>query len=342
MIDDGDAEFHAVRPGEPTWAETNFFGFYQADDHLNVGVYALFRPNLGIVSSTIAINSRRAVTPWDAEFNDFRASMPMPEPATLLNFELANSLKITCIKPNMAWDIGYDDGEGTRIAVRYESLMPPFDIHDPTMDPMAASNTDEGKFSWGTSYNGHFDQTGRYTGSVVVRGLAHEIDCVSTMDHSWGPRPERGNPNMSWLHAHFESPSGGDPFALHGIFGFDPTTNGAELWLTHGYILDGGTVSGLKAGRGTVDRRQERYAEHIELVVVDNHDRVHELAGTALTTYPWLCWPNMVSFNVLGRWEYQGREGFGEIQDFFELPQLSALNSDSATARPSLRVEERA
>jgi hypothetical protein len=50
-----------------------------------------------------------------------------------------------------------------------------------------------------------------------------------------------------------------------------------------------------------------------------------------MTTFPWQCWPNMVSFNVLGRWQCGHLTGYGEIQDFFEMPQLTALNSDSAT-----------
>ena len=49
MITDEDAEFHAPTEPDPTWAETNFFGFYNAEERLNVGVYALFRPNLGVV-----------------------------------------------------------------------------------------------------------------------------------------------------------------------------------------------------------------------------------------------------------------------------------------------------
>jgi hypothetical protein len=230
VIKDEDAEFHAAE-ADPTWAETNFFGFYNAEHRLNVGVYALFRPNLGVVSSTICMNSQRAVTPWEADFCDMRAAMPIPTPRSLLDFELLNSLHIRCLEPNRVWHIGYDDREGTRIDVRYEALMPGFDIHDPAMDPMCGSKSTAGKFAWGTAYNGHFDQTGTFTGSVAVRGREVPIDCVSTMDHSWGPRPERGKPNMSWLHAHFSK-----DLAVHAIFGFDQAKNGSELWLAHGYV----------------------------------------------------------------------------------------------------------
>lgn len=333
MIADQDAEFHAPDQ-DRTWAETNFFGFYNAQARLNVGVYALFRTNLGVVSSTICINSQRAVTPWEADFCDMRAAMPIPTPKSLLDYKLLNSLHIRCLDPNRVWHIAYDDNEGTRIDVRYDALMPAFDIHDPAMDPMCGSKSEAGKFAWGTAYNGHFDQTGHFKGVVAVRGREVPIDCVSTMDHSWGPRPERGKPNMSWLHAHASK-----DLAVHAIFGFDQKVNGTELWLAHGYVMERGRVYGLKAGTGRVERPQERYPEHLQLKVTDRDDRVWHLAGHALTTFPWQCWPNMVSFNSLCEWEILGggetHHAHGEVQDFFELPQLNALNSADATRRSS-------
>lgn len=329
MIHDRDAEFH-FEATDPTWAETNFFGFYDPKRRLNVGVYALFRPTLGVVSSTICMNSARAVTPWEADFCDLRAALPMPSPPSLRDYRLANGLQVRSGAANREWDIGYDDGEGTRIEVHYTALMPPFDIHDPEMDPMCGSQSEAGKFAWGTAYNGHFDQTGHFTGRVVLRGEEIPIDCVSTMDHSWGPRPERGKPCMSWLHAHFP----GD-LAVHSIFGFDPQRNGEELWLAHGYVLQDGRVSGLRAGGGRVQRLQERYAERLELQLTDRDGGAWSLQGQAHTTFPWQCWPNMVSFNALCEWQLQDRAGWGEVQDFFELPRLNALNADGRTRRAS-------
>ena len=147
--------------------------------------------------------------------------------------------------------------------------MLPFDIHDAAMDPMKAKALKEaeqgGKFAWGTAYNGHFDQSGHFKGRVAVRGKQYPIDCISTMDHSWGPRPERGAPNMSWLHAHFSR-----DLAFHVIFSFDPKTNGRELSLAHGYVVEKGEIFGLKEARGTTKRVRERYADTVELVLVDS------------------------------------------------------------------------
>ncbi|SEQ48164.1 hypothetical protein SAMN03159444_01787 [Pseudomonas sp. NFACC02] len=324
MINAEDAQFHTPDSGQTNWAETNFFGFYNAEEHLNIGVYALFRTNLGIVSSTICMNSGQATTPWHADYCDYQAAMPIPSPRNLLDYRLDNGLHVVCLEPNSVWKIDFDDDAGTRIDVTYRAIMPAFDIHDPDMDPMVSLHADD--FSWGTAYNGHFDQTGHVTGSVTLRGRVIPIDCISTMDHSWGPRPERGSPNMSWLHAHFSR-----DLAVHAIFSFDPEDNGRQLSLTHGYVVERGRVFGLKAGTGEVVRHSDRYAQTVALELVDCDDRTWTLEANGLTTFPWQCWPNMTSFNVLARWQCQGLTGFGEIQDFFELPQLTALNSRAMT-----------
>ncbi len=335
MLDDQDAEFHAGDPVHTNWAETNFFGFYNAEHCLNVGVYALFRPHLGIVSSSICINSRRALTPWEADFCDYRAALPIPEPRTLLDYRLENSLHIRCTDPNRVWHIAYDDGEGTSIDVTYRALMPPFDIHDPEQDPMCASGAEAGKFSWGTAYAGHFDQTGHVTGAVRVRGRAYPIDCVSTMDHSWGPRPERGKPNMSWLHAHFDQKT-----ALHAILNFDAEVDDLNLSLAHGYVIDQGSLVGLAGGGGTVVRGPDRFARQVTLAFTDAHGNAHELEGASLTSFPWQCWPNMVAFNCLARWQYRGRQGHGEIQDFYELPQITRINTGRAAPAGTLTEQD--
>jgi hypothetical protein len=136
VIKDEDVEFHETDPNQPNWAETNYFGFFNAEARLNIGVYGLFRPNLGIVGSTICINSGFANAPWEADFIDMQSSLPQPK--SLRHYKLNNSLEVECTRPNMDWKIKYDDGQGTLIDVEYKAIMLPFDIQDPDMDPMKA------------------------------------------------------------------------------------------------------------------------------------------------------------------------------------------------------------
>lgn len=324
MIQPDDAQFHPPTTDDPLWAETNYFGLYAGQDTdrpVNIGVYGLFREPLGVVGSTVSVNSRRVTMPWAADYWDAWQHLPIPQPSNLLDYELGNGLRVVCSEPNAVWDVDYaDPAAGLELHFRYTALMPPYDINDPGQDPLAAARDMD--LTWGHAYAGHFDQTGRIEGELSLRGRTLPIDCVSTMDHSWGVRAERQTSRLCWLHAHF-SPD----FAVHGLFDFS-TAGGPDapspLRLTHGYVLDHGTVHGLTAGGGT-SHRAGFYAERVELAVTDVTGRTLELEGSALTTFPWLAWPGTVGHNCLHRWTCDGRTGYGEIMDFIGLGELGAV-----------------
>ena len=324
MIKPEDADFHTPTSDDPTWAETNFFGFYIQEVPLNVGVYALFRPNVGVVISTVAINSRFVDTPWSADYWDPQHHLPMPQPANLRNYELRNGLKVTSPEPNRVWDVEFDNGNGVSMAFRYTALGEAFDIADPEQDPIVAAQHGEDTFAWGEAYKGHFDQTGHYQGELTINSKTYQIDCVSTMDHSWGMREEHQGQNMSWLHAHFSK-----DFAIHGIFNFDHTGGPdavTDAPLLHGYVLDHGKLYGLKSGRSRTVR-QGYFAKGVELHVVDSADREWELHGVGRTSFPWQAGPGVVGFNVLAEWRCRDLRGWGEIQDFVGPQHLCKIYS---------------
>jgi hypothetical protein len=318
-----DAQFHPPTTDDPLWAETNYFGLYVADVPVNIGVYALFRQNVGVVASTVSVNSRRVVEPWAGDYWDAWQHLPIPEPHDLLDYRLGNGLHVRCTEPNRVWDVDYDDPDGgLSLHFRYTALMEAYDINDPEQDPLAARR-DMDK-TWGHAYAGHFDQTGHYEGEVVLRGSRHVIDCVSTMDHSWGVRQERQTSRMSWLHAHFSR-----DLAIHAILDFT-TDQGPDaaspLTLTHGYVMDGGNAIGLTGGGGVAERRRF-YPETVRLELTDAHDRTWQLEGRALTGFPWQAWPGTVGHNCLLRWTCDGRTGHGEAMDFIGLQELCAVYS---------------
>jgi hypothetical protein len=321
-----DAQFHPPTTDDPLWAETNYFGLYAGQDSdrpLNIGIYGLFREPLGVVGSTVSVNSRRVTMPWAADYWDAWEHLRIPQPPDLLDYTLANGLSVRCTEANRAWEVDHSDpAAGLEIHFRYTALMEPYDINDPELDPMAARR-DMDK-TWGHAYAGHFDQTGHYEGEIVLRGHRTPIDCVSTMDHSWGIRAERQTSRLSWQHAHV-SPD----LAVHVICDFS-TENGPDApsrqTMTHGYVLDHGKVHGLKAGGGTTHRRGF-YPERIELTLTDSADRTWELTGEALTTFPWQAWPGTVGHNCLLRWTVNGEIGYGECMDFIGLGELGAVYS---------------
>jgi hypothetical protein len=320
MIHPEDAQLHEPTSTDPLWGETNYFGLYVADVPMNIGVYALFRTNVGVVTTNVSVNTRHVLMPWAADYWDAWAQTPIPEPPNLLDYDLASGLHVTCLEPNKVWDVHYDDGGTLRLDFRYTALMDGFDIHDPAQDPMVAAQATGSDFSWGHAYSGHFDQTGYFEGDLVLRGQRYEIDCVSTMDHSWGVRQERQHTTMSWLHAHFSR-----DLAIHAIFDFDPAggpSAATPLQLTHGYVLEKGEVVGLKAGHGSTERA-DFHPQGIHLTLTDARDREWELTGTPMTAFPWQAWPGTVGHNALMRWDSQGRTGYGEVMDFIGLHALT-------------------
>jgi hypothetical protein len=320
MIKPEDAEFHPPTSDARMWTETNYFGFEIPEVPLHVGLYALFRPNLGVVNSVVFVNSRNVANAWEADFWDSRAYLPLPESKSLLDYTLANGLSITNVDPNKVWDLRYDNGESLRVDVRFEALMNGFDIHDPDVDPRARRSGSD--LSGSAAYAGHFDMTGKVTGEVILHGTRYEVDSMSTMDHSWGVREEKQLGTMTWLQAHFNH-----DLAVHAMFDFDPTIGPDQLvvaGITHGYIMDHGEGIGLKDGTATIARRG-MYAETIDLHLTDARDRVWELTGRARTSFPCQYWPGSMAFMVLPEWRMGDLTAYGTNTDFLDFHHFTKL-----------------
>jgi hypothetical protein len=116
----------------------------------------------------------------------------------------------------MDYDIRFDDGKRLSFDVTYKALMEPYDIHDPAMDPLAQVSHGGDTVS-DTAYAGHWDQSGRVTGKMTLDGKQFPIDCVSSMDHSWGLRHEDQFANFCWLNANFDNDT-----SIHCIWVINP------------------------------------------------------------------------------------------------------------------------
>ncbi|MFT4580843.1 MAG: hypothetical protein ACI915_003642 [Gammaproteobacteria bacterium] len=327
MITVADASLH--EPKDPLWAETNWFSFQLPEYNLHGAIYVLVRAQHGIVWASVHLNSGWSQKHWEADYCDLQAHLPMGKDFDLLEYRLDNGLHIKTIEPNMEWDVDYDDGEHCQIHFNYRALMAPFDIADPVMDPMAAAAEAGEGYDWGGAYaKGHFDQSGVYEGEIILHGRRMPFRTVSTMDHSWGPRPERLRSSLCWINAHFS-----ENFVVHAICDFDPYSGGRELRFGHGYVLDNGKVIGLAGGSGTVQRNDDWFPREIALDVHDGNGRNWSLKGTAKTSFPQTIWPDVIGFNALVDWRCDGHAGFGQTYDCVGLYDLSAGNAWKAAGK---------
>lgn len=307
MITPKDVLFHPPTSDHFTWAETNYFGFYVAAENLYVCAYMQAKPNLGTVMSSVTVMDGFSNAPHEVLYFDNHVHLPLPK-GNLDDYKLENGLAIKCTRPVMDYALRFDGGRGVSFEVSYTGLMEPYDIHDPKMDPLAGVQQ-QGDTISAHAYAGHWDQSGRVCGRLEVHGKRYDVDCVASMDHSWGLRPEAALKNFSWLNANFD-----DDSSIHCIWLVDPKRLDCYSAIAHGYVREGNRVYGINAGSGKL-RRNGFLHQFFDLEVEDVRGRRHAFTGTPMTANPWLPWPQMYISHAFVRWSRAGVTGWGEVQD---------------------------
>jgi hypothetical protein len=309
MVRDEDTGFHTPAKVPFDWAETNFFYCYVPEHRVIAWVYVLARPAIGAVKADIEINGDLSLDPWGAWYIDNQHHLPLPE--RLEAYDLPNGLSVRAHSIRN-YRVDYVGLDRTELHLDVAGLMEPYDIHDPDMDPLAIVDPERRADGWdfAKAYANHFDMTCRVSGTLKVRGRAYDVDCVSTMDHSWGPRPEREMGPMGWVNAHF-----GEDYALQAIWRFEPRAKpDAQFQLAHGYALVDGRVRGAKAG-SLVAHRLGRFPLGYELTLIDVDDRVHRLYGSPLSMHLWPVFGCSSVPTGLLRWQAGARVGYGTAQE---------------------------
>ena len=320
MILPGDIDFHVPEDAGHTWSETNFFCATIPEERLMVTFYTLFRKGIGVMLSDIVVYG--CFTDNRAEVLYIDTQQQLPAPPRLSDYTTANGLHVRA--HNLRdYDLDYVGFDDTEAHLEFRGLHEPFDIHDPKHSPKAVEDPTrrvEGA-GQGTAYASHFDLTGRFTGTLKLRGKTYKVDCIETMDHSWGHRPEVGLRTLGWMHAHF-----GEDLAFHWINQFDlerPTDVAQSL--AHGYVLENGAITGL----ADLDLRVTRLGTlpiAIEAAATDAKGRVFRMNGAAQLAAPWTPYTCVLLGVALMRWTLpDGRVGFGHAQEVYPLDLVTRL-----------------
>ena len=313
MIEKQHAEFQFSEESPWDWCETNFFPFSVPEAKLSGSIYLLPRPKLGVTMVDILVQDR--ISPaWEAQaYVDNQQHLPCP--ASLLRYSLPNGLSVEARDPLEHYVIRYEGIDDTRFEMDFRALMPPFDMNDPAMDPMAAGRIGA---SWGgAAFSGHYEITGQISGVLRLRGREFAIDCIDTLDRSWGPRKERANGNATWIHGSF-----GRDLTVHAFLGLDPATESGFGPLISGYVLDRGELSGLVKASGLVERSGLLPMSNL-LQVTDARGREFDLTAAAINGCVWAPFPSMVYAQSFMRWNCNGQVGYGVQQDVISRSYLS-------------------
>jgi hypothetical protein len=316
MITQNDLSFHTPSDCPYDWAETYYFDILIPEAGLRGFVYFVFRAGVGAVASEVHFTDARSLLPHDSRYVDVQNHLPIP--ARLDSFSLPNGASLEARSPT-EYRVDYVGVDDTEVHLEYQGLMEPYDIHDPAIDPLAQETAEAAiaHSGFGTAYANHFDLSCRVTGEVTVRGERHHVDTLAVMDHSWGPRPERGMAPMTWVNANI------DGLLMHGIWKFTPGEPGAEHEFAHGYAVVDGQVHGGIAGAMHVERdglTTRSYA--MTITGADGTD--HSVTGTPVASQLWMSYACCPAVVAMVEWRTDdGRIGYGTAMESLPVDRFS-------------------
>ena len=319
MITAEQLDYQAPPDADHSWVETYVLPVVVPDVPLYALIYVCIRPGLGVMANQVMITGALCESRAEQLHYSDNQHMPAPEKFSDWTSEIGLSVRVTDSPRN--YRIDYEAADGTEIHVDWEGLMDPFDIHDPDHSPQAGRVEDmHADIETGRKHQaGHFDMTGRMTGTMKVRGEEYEVDGIERMDHSWGPRDPTVIKNMFIVSATF-----GEDLAFHMICPWNPEKTGTDAFqLTHGYVLQDGEVYGLTSEATISATMHGLICTGLDMTVKDTRGETFNLRATAGIGAPWYPYPSAISYNALMNWSYDDRTGYGVVFPNFNMTYLN-------------------
>ncbi len=329
MITPEDVEFHTPPHADYKWAETYIFPIAIPEEHIMVMVYVAARPKLGVMLNDVYVYGTLTDNRAELMYVDSQVHLPAPERFSLI--DSPSGLRIECVEPPRKFRIDYMGFDDTEIHVDWHGIMDPFDVHDPKHTPHAVGTKEEkmAKSGLAKAWNGHFDMTGRVTGTVKVRGKVFKVDSLERMDHSWGDRGENDLPPMDSISAQFD-----EKLCFHIITHVDlEAPSGRDQKLAHGYVLE----DGVQYGIAELDMSSVRLGVTIaamKMKITDVRGKVFVLNAMADIGAPWNIY-GTTCYTALMRWTCGDREGYGVVMEVLPVKALTRLRGRRASQWPA-------
>ena len=300
MIKPEDCDFHFKPDSHWQWAETIALPYAIPEANINGLIYLVTRPMLGVCMCDITIIDKISDLWEDQAYVDNQQHLPCPK--KLSDFSLPNGLTFKVIEPLKRYHVTYKGIDDTSFDLEYVGLHEPYDVNDPTMDPLAAARNGP---AWDSSWNGHYEATFHVKGELILRGKRYAVDCFETGDRSWGARPERDNGTMIWWHASWREDLTVHLFTRHDI------AKSADFGpLVSGYVLEGGKVYGITDARGSQEYRKSAPMGG-QLEVTDIRGKKFNFTYSTVNSCYWAPYPSNTYLQSSMRVNLDGKIGYG-------------------------------
>ena len=280
--------FH--EPSDHPWeTETAWFSFNVPERRMGGWLYNQVLANQGVCNGGAWVWDD---SPAGSLYEVNHQGLPMPEGADLRDVTLPNGNTIVMLEPLKRYRVQYSDPGRLTVDLEFTGVMAP------NSHPLGVGPFWKGR---------HFDQAGRVTGTVILKGVAIDVDCLSVRDRSWGPRPKGPGGGKVGVGYSFGTASAGDAFLAYTL----PTIGSDDV--STGYLIRDGEYAHLVGGHRVVEFDPERrWITRIELDASDDRGRTLHAAGELISRHG----ERGPSGTGLFSWKWDGAEGWGEDQSY--------------------------
>ncbi|MCW2578533.1 MAG: hypothetical protein JWR82_134 [Blastococcus sp.] len=331
-----DDTYHRVSDN-PYEFETNWWSLNIPERRIGAWLHAGYHTNRNEVSWRVFVWDPSGADPGRLAYYKNVPNVPMPADADLRDLTFpGGGYSVRMLNPLMDYAVGYSDPDaGFSIEFEHRSVHPPHRF-TPGQPP--------------AMHNPHLDQLGRLTGELVLRGERIPIDCWSIRDRTWGPRggPHSQSQKAEYVRGEYRVSDPGGPRwreierergrgRIQYIFGHTddrtgflgfvrPQDGDAAGWspMNVGWLLQGGQFQRLDRTRSRMRNFRDPetgWSAHMEVELVDVTGRTMRAEGFAVSH---MC-EHGAGSNALMRWEYDGKIGWGEDQDGWQLDHFQKM-----------------
>ncbi len=304
LVTPADDDFHRLSD-DPWETETCWFSFHVPERKLAGWLYAWVRPNMQNSGGGVFVYDDSGVSPWELPYFQYQYCQPLKGERDLRDFTFPENYSVKMVEPLKRYLLHYRDREHISIDLQFDAVSEPhpFPRGDP---PFVASS--------------HFDQPGRVTGELILKGERIAVDCVAVRDRSWGPRLDHRGSRVGYT---FGCAGARDGFCVFAL----PSKLDAEGRETiyHGYLIRDGRRVTLANGYRTVERDpRTNYITKMTIDATDIEGRHVRAYGEALARMMGAV-PRGTALNTFFRWHFDnGVSGHGEDQDVWRYDQWRA------------------
>lgn len=282
--------------------ETQYFGFSVPEAEIHGFLYLWYHPHLKVVGAGPMVAKGIKNLSLACELIDYQSYLPEDQlNGGLTGFKLSNGYSVEMLEPGRIFQVRYEDApRGNLIDLRYTA------VSDILMWPG----------------DKHFEQVMKVEGQLKLRGQSYDVGGYNVRDRSWGEaRLENSlpGPPIGWMTGVFDEKLAFNVTAfdhpdLEPLWKDDFAVDRAKLFKFGWLILDGERVAVQDARTKTVYDPETMMPTGCEAHVVDVAGREYHFSGQVTAGAPIHPFPNNRAPICLVRWEYEGRTGWGDLQ----------------------------